>query len=25
VRMLQPDVDRVFHLAIEGTPVVIQQ
>jgi lipoprotein-anchoring transpeptidase ErfK/SrfK len=24
VRMLQPDIDRVFHLAIEGTPVVIQ-
>jgi lipoprotein-anchoring transpeptidase ErfK/SrfK len=24
VRMLQPDIDRVFHLAIDGTPVVIQ-
>jgi len=24
VRMLQPDIDRVFHLAIEGTPVVIK-
>ena len=21
----QPDIDRVYHLAIEGTPVVIQQ
>jgi lipoprotein-anchoring transpeptidase ErfK/SrfK len=25
VRMLQADIDRVYHLAIEGTPVVIQQ
>jgi lipoprotein-anchoring transpeptidase ErfK/SrfK len=24
VRMLQPDIDRVFRLAIEGTPVVIK-
>ena len=23
VRMLQPDIDRVFHLALEGTPVAI--
>jgi lipoprotein-anchoring transpeptidase ErfK/SrfK len=25
VRMLQPDIDRVFRLALEGTPVVIVQ
>ena len=24
VRMLQPDIDRVFHLALEGTPVAIE-
>lgn len=24
VRMLQPDIDRVFYLVLEGTPVVIQ-
>jgi hypothetical protein len=23
VRMLQPDIDRVFHIALEGTPVAI--
>jgi lipoprotein-anchoring transpeptidase ErfK/SrfK len=23
VRMLQPDIDRVFHVALEGTPVAI--
>lgn len=25
VRMLQPDIDRVFHVALEGTPVVISK
>jgi L,D-transpeptidase catalytic domain len=25
VRMLQPDIDRLFHVALEGTPVAITQ